>query len=221
MEIYLARHGTTAWNATHKIQGRSDTELDALGLEMARQSGMKFISQGITFDKVFSSPLKRALETARLLASSDEIITDPRLIELSFGPFEGKTVEDMTEDPSCPFRHFKTAPELYNISVKDLPGAETLTDLISRASCFMKDQIEPLSAGRILISGHGALNRALLMYMMSEEDLSRFWGTGLQSNCGITKISCSTTGGSVRYELQDMCSIFYDPALLDQISSLL
>lgn len=225
MEIYLARHGTTAWNATHKIQGRSDTELDALGLEMARQSGMKFISQGITFDKVFSSPLKRALETARLLASSDEIITDPRLMELCFGTFEGQIVEEMNSSPDCFFRYFKSSPETYDRMVKESsdPSFESLTDLIARGRSFLVDQIEPLADKdiRVLISGHGAMNRALLMYMMSEDDLSRFWGTGLQSNCGITKISCSIRSGSVRYDLQDMCSIYYDPSLLDQISSLL
>ena len=68
MNIYLARHGTTEWNAIRRIQGRTDIELDKTGIEIARQSGQCLFDMGIRFDYVFSSPLKRAYTTAGLLA---------------------------------------------------------------------------------------------------------------------------------------------------------
>ena len=66
MEIYLIRHGTTKWNAEFRLQGKTNTPLDELGLEMARQTGIRFRELGITFDRVYSSPLRRAYNTARL-----------------------------------------------------------------------------------------------------------------------------------------------------------
>ena len=125
MLIYIVRHGTTEWNSEHKIQGRTDIMLDSLGREMARQTGERFKELGITFDRIYSSPLKRAYETARLIADpeyrqdpesteiekSDKIIIDKRLRELSFGRQEGQHVESMMLDITVPFRYFKSNPD--------------------------------------------------------------------------------------------------------------
>ena len=221
MEIYLVRHGTTEWNVKHMIQGRSDTELNEAGREMARQTGMKFISDGLAFDFIYSSPLQRAFETASLLSPGSDIITDDRLLELSFGPFEGKIVEDMLSDQDCAFRYFKSAPHLYNKLVADMndPSLETLTRLIERASDFLIDKIEPLASTdkKILISGHGALNKGLMMHIRGEKDLSLFWGDDLQSNCGITRIIRDTK----KYRVCDSNITLYDPSLNARIKKLL
>ncbi len=257
MNIYLARHGSTEWNILHLLQGRTDTALDGLGAEMARQSGKKLHESGITFSRVFSSPLRRAHETALLLSGSDNIITDSRLIELGFGEFEGRNVKEMTSDPDCIFRYFKTAPERYDTEIRKINShkanigkgaesgaAETLTDLISRVSAFAGEMIEPLIplsentqksrtvatstqegetvSGNILICGHGAVNRALLMYFEKRDDLHTFWGSGLQTNCGITKISCTRdASGEVIYDVQDENMIFYDSSLESKCTKLL
>ncbi len=221
MEIYLARHGTTAWNAKHMIQGRTDTPLDPTGVEMARQTGMKFICDNITFDKIYSSPLQRAYDTATLMAQRSDIITDERLIELAFGDFEGKVVEDMIADPDCAFRFFKSAPDRYDALIRDInsPAFESLTELVDRASSFLIEKVEPLANtdSRILISGHGALNKGLLMHIRGINDMSRFWEGGLQSNCGVTVITLTEHG----YEINDRDRMFYDPSLTDSIKKLL
>ena len=125
MLIYLLRHGTTEWNAVHKIQGDTDTSLDDIGREMARQTGLWFKDQGITFDKVFSSPLKRAYNTAKLASDSEDIVVDERLRELGFGNMEGLVVEDMLEkDKEFPFVYFKTKPDIYDEKVKNDSEAE-------------------------------------------------------------------------------------------------
>ena len=117
MIIYILRHGTTEWNNIHRIQGNSDIMLDDLGRKMAVQTGEYIRNSGIHFDKVFSSPLKRAYETAELVGGGD-ITVDRRLRELDFGRQEGQLVEDMLGDESVPFRFFRPAPEKYDAAMK-------------------------------------------------------------------------------------------------------
>ncbi|MBO4414462.1 MAG: histidine phosphatase family protein [Lachnospiraceae bacterium] len=248
MNIYLARHGTTEWNAARRIQGRTDIELDKTGIEMARQTGLRLSEMGIIFDHVFSSPLKRAFTTAELLShppgssgpgsgSCDAVIhTDDRLTELCFGDFEGRNVEEMLADQDCAFRYFKADPKRYNdeiiainrvTSTNSLP--ETLTELLKRSSEFVRDIIEPLavsncgnSQANVLISGHGAVNKAILMYFSHSNDLNYFWGSGLQPNCGINKITCTgNDSGEIIYEVQDKCLVLYDSNLEKNLRKLL
>ena len=89
MELYIVRHGETLWNREKRLQGREDIELSEKGREVARLTGEALMDTRI--DKIFSSPLKRAYETACLIRNGRdiEIETDDRLRELSFGHFEG------------------------------------------------------------------------------------------------------------------------------------
>lgn len=254
MNIYIVRHGTTEWNSLRRIQGRTDIMLDKTGIEMAKQTGIRLVEMGIKFDRVYSSPLKRAYKTAELLsfptidqdqgASCNllpEIHTDIRLSELCFGDFEGKNVEDMLNDPNCAFRYFKTDPKRYNNEIKSgitvinaLP--ETLTSLLERTSGFILDIIEPLVISgsqslddthssnkmNVLISGHGAVNKALLMYFRGISDLADFWGNGLQPNCGINKISCTrSSNGKIDFRVQEDCMVLYDRSLEKNLKKLL
>ena len=235
MNIYLARHGTTEWNALHRLQGLTDTELDKTGTDMAYQTGQRLSDLVLCFDHVFSSPLKRAYHTAQLLAGpSASVRTDERLRELCFGGFEGRNVDEMIADPDCAFRFFKTDPRQYNeiteaLTVQNNGAAQSLPESLSalyeRTSAFVKDLIEPLLPAEpdanILISGHGAVNRALLMYFKGITDFALFWGGGLQPNCGITRIGCTlTTSGSVSFSVQDQCMVLYDAALEKQYKNL-
>ena len=215
MDIYIARHGTTEWNRKHKIQGRADIPLDHNGVLMAEMSGKKLKELGITFDHVYSSPLIRAYETARLLCPGQEVITDERLTELHFGQFEGQVTDILLTDPEHPFRFFKQDPVRYNEQAPAY-GGESLAELVERTSSFMREVIEPLASTSesVLISGHGALNRGLLMYVRSITDLADYWGMGLQNNCGITKVTLNLMpDGTIRYADPDECRIYYDESL--------
>lgn len=232
MYIYLLRHGTTEWNARALIQGKNDIPLDGIGVQMAQQTSKRLAGMGISFEKAFSSPLSRALMTARILAPYTEPVTDTRLSELSFGRFEGRNTRQMQSDPDCAFRFFKDRPDLYDTEVRDLirkdpeGGYETLTDLCLRASSFLRECVEPLALllpadSNILISGHGALGRALMMHIEERTDLRGFWGSGLSANCGITRISCAAGEEKISYTVQDECFTLYDQSLTKKLGSLL
>ena len=82
--IFIIRHGKTDLNQANVLQGRSDHPLNEEGIIEARRAAEKF--KGISFSYVFSSPLQRALQTAKIIAPTLEPIKDERLIEMDYGP---------------------------------------------------------------------------------------------------------------------------------------
>ncbi len=91
MELYLMRHGVTAWNREGRFQGREDLPLSREGREDARQAGI--LLRRFPLDRAVSSPLLRAQETARLLLGEREtpvpLEIEPRLIERDYGRLAG------------------------------------------------------------------------------------------------------------------------------------
>ena len=88
--FYFVRHGQTVWNVENKICGATDIELTELGHQQAIETGHKIIEMGIKADKILSSPLVRASETARHISEVTGIpmYIEPRLIEQNFGRYE-------------------------------------------------------------------------------------------------------------------------------------
>lgn len=190
MEIYIIRHGQTVWNKARKLQGSTDIELSEDGKRMAVLTGQGM--KGITFDKVFSSPLKRAYLTAQLIHAENNvpIEIDERIREVSFGEFEGLNVDEMLNNEECGFYHFFDKPELY----KPAEHGEKLEDVILRGKEFIEDKILPLEgkAQRVMIVAHGAMNKALLAAMLGRE-LKDFWKGNLQKNLEVSMVDL--TGG--------------------------
>ncbi|WP_026660849.1 histidine phosphatase family protein [Butyrivibrio sp. AC2005] len=283
MKIYILRHGTTEWNNKRLIQGQTDIPLDEFGILMAKETGKGLNKKGIKFDRVYSSPLSRAYETAKIILESytlentiPSIITDDRLKELSFGFMDGGNVMEMQEDMHCPFRYFKSAPDKYEEEViawrkknlnspksfsavdSDSPellshmsssapellshvdsgtpkpighvdsnAPELLSELCKRAGDFMNQVIEPLalsaenSCTNILISVHGALSKALLMYIRGESDLAKFWGDGLLPNCGMAIVDLSFMDDAPIYNILEESIVFYDDSIKNMAPKLL
>lgn len=95
--LYLLRHGQTQYNLERRVQGHCDSPLTELGVAQAHAAGAWLAAQGVRFERVFSSPLGRALATAEfareeLLAAglpAPQVEPVDGLIERSYGPFEG------------------------------------------------------------------------------------------------------------------------------------
>jgi len=101
--IYVIRHGQTAWNAERRLQGQKDVPMNATGLEQARQNGIALA--GIVGDTVdefdfVASPLGRTRATMEIMRTAMGLSplayrTDPRLVEISFGDWEGSTLKEL------------------------------------------------------------------------------------------------------------------------------
>jgi broad specificity phosphatase PhoE len=87
--VYLARHGNTAWTVTGQHTGLTDLPLTQNGECNAQRLGERL--KGMTFAKVFTSPLQRASRTAELAGFGAVAVTDPDLVEWDYGQYEGLT----------------------------------------------------------------------------------------------------------------------------------
>ncbi len=99
MKLILIRHGETEWNACRRVQGRTDTELNARGVLQAKAAAQSLKDTRV--DAVYSSPLKRALDTARYIAEAvkaDAIVPMEGLTEIDFGAWEGRTNEQLKQE---------------------------------------------------------------------------------------------------------------------------
>ena len=210
MEIYIVRHGQTVWNACKRLQGRTDIELNEKGRELAGETGR--ILEGTHFDIIYSSPLIRAYETARLIRGHRNIpiIRDDRLMELCFGIYEGRDFSKLLEDENDPFHYFFESPEKY---VAPEEG-ESFKHLCERAKDFMQEVIEPLATAdsiagkpapeRVMIVAHGAMNKAIMCYV-KQHGVDQFWSGGLQKNCNVIVVNLDKKD----YTVIDETRLFY------------
>lgn len=183
MKIYLVRHGETNWNKSGRIQGNSNIPLDEKGRELAAitAEGLK----DVPFERVYSSPLIRAYETAEILVHGRglEIVTDARIREFSFGIAEGMNLSLLKKIPFSRIGTFFRTPERYT---RPAPGAETVDMVTKRAAAFLNEVLLPLegSCGTVLVTAHGGVNRAILNYI-SPRPRAEFWTAYPQRNCAV------------------------------------
>ncbi len=176
MELYIIRHGETDWNHEKKLQGRSDTELNEYGIELAEITAQAL--KDVEFQEIYASPLIRAYKTAEIIKGqrNNEIIKDERLIEIGFGEYEGCVIHELPDE----FKNFFHHPELYIPA----PQGETYESLVARAREFIEKVVIPKSAeiDRMLIVAHGALNKAI-MNVLNHQEISELWNGTFQRNC--------------------------------------
>jgi broad specificity phosphatase PhoE len=128
MQLILIRHGETLWNKEGRVQGISDVELSAIGIEQARLLALSLKDKPIR--AIHTSPLKRALQTAEIINEfhRKEIHTHQNLIEMDQGDFEGVSFKKLVACEKDFLKKWITEPA----SVK-MPNGESLTQLQERA----------------------------------------------------------------------------------------
>ena len=142
--IYLCRHGDTAWSGERRFAGRTDIPLSPAGEKAAVLLGKRL--QASKFDRVLVSPLARARKTAEL-AGFSEAFVDPRLMELYFGEYEGKTHQEINA-----FRPGWTYVRDGN------PGGERVEDVGARIDSLLSELPQ---SGHVLIFAHAVVLRVL------------------------------------------------------------
>ncbi len=200
MYIYVIRHGETSWNREVRLQGQHGADLDENGVLLAEITSKAL--KDVPFDICFTSPLIRARHTAEIIVGDRNIpiIDDRRLMEISFGIWEGKRCSASHQEiPADAMEKFNK--DSYNYVPPE--GGETIQDVIHRTADFYQELIHDKklqdsvdSTGRqvektILVSTHGCATRALLHSVY--EDTSTFWHGGVPMNCAVSVIH--VTGG--------------------------
>lgn len=173
LRLYFMRHGETVWNTERRYQGMTDIELSEEGLRQAECAAKRF--KNIKIDKIYASPLKRAMKTAEKIAAEKglEIISEDDFREIHFGEWEGKTVPELTEKYGDSYTNFIREPHKYGF-----PGEGSVENVINR----IKPGIDRLIAeekGNVLIVSHGGIIRLMIMYIMG---LDSSWFTKMWIN---------------------------------------
>lgn len=201
MEIYMIRHGETQWNKEKRLQGRADIPLNEYGIHLAEVTAHAL--QSIPFTKIYTSPLSRARETARILAHNRtvKLIEDERLIEMAFGEGEGVGFDSIYTQPELEVYEFIYNPENYIPPV----GGETFEQLYSRCADFIHQVVLPQekTCDYMMIVAHGALIRGLI-HCINGRPTRDFW-IKTHKNCCVTTASC--TDGKLT--LKEEAKIYY------------
>lgn len=145
-QIYLARHGETAWSVSGQHTGRADIPLTERGEQNARSLGTRL--QGLVFVKVLTSPLQRAKRTCELAGFGSLAEIDPDLVEWDYGQYEGKRTAEIRQ----------ARPD-WNLFGDGCPAGET-PDAISARADRVIGRIRAC-AGDVLIFAHGDFLRIL------------------------------------------------------------
>lgn len=189
--IYIIRHGQTDLNRMNLLQGRSDEPLNEEGRLQAEQLKGFFDSEGITFTHVFSSPLIRAMQTARIASGREDMRSDERLLEMDYGPYEGTDLKAIPPELLHFFMDFvnNPAPE----------GMERLDDVVKRSGSFLEDIREAAQQGNILVSTHAVAMKGLLEYLTPDSNGS-YWSKNI-GNCAVFAVEVSDEGFSIPKEI--------------------
>ncbi len=156
MNIYVTRHGQTKYNIGRFMQGHFDEPLNDTGRAQAAAAAAKVAD--IHFDAVYASPLDRAQETASIVGHVDrqELIIDPRIIEVDFGKYELKNYYTL----GFPMWAYWALPEVFPAPAT----VEGLKSMVERTSSFLQE-LESKDYENVLVVCHGGIIRAICGYL--------------------------------------------------------
>jgi len=157
LTVILTRHGATPRSDPEQHLGQGiDIGLSDAGRSAARALGARL--EGVAFDRIVSSPLRRALETAGTVAPGRLVETDPRIAEMDYGEWEGLTYEEIDTRDLELRRRWEDDP-----AETPCPGGESGNEVAARGRAFLADAIaRGPHDGRILVVAHATFNRILL-----------------------------------------------------------
>ncbi|WP_060989199.1 histidine phosphatase family protein [Photobacterium leiognathi] len=193
--IFLLRHGQTTFNAQQRLQGHCNSELTALGQNQASTIGASLSKKigNINQWTVYSSPLGRALETAKIVCEqlgidSDNIVTDERLKEFNLGDWETCFIPDLV----------KQNPKLLNHRdwYLSAPHCESYESVVNRVKDFLVDNAVP---DHVIVISHG-LTGAVFRGVYAAMSYSETFEQDLPQNAyflladdKISRIQCEVT----------------------------
>ena len=177
-EIILARHGETEWNVAEIFRGRIDVELNKTGIKQAELLA-DYLS-GFKIQAIYSSPLKRALRTAEVMASHHKLepVIAPGLIDLDYGKWQGLPNQEVADKYQELYAQWLSRPDKVRI-----PGGESLKKVRERAIGVV-DEVIARYKGTVILVSHRVVNKVLICALLGLGN-SHFWNIK-QDTCGIT-----------------------------------
>jgi broad specificity phosphatase PhoE len=221
LTVVLTRHGSTPRSDPEQHLGQGiDVGLSAEGEAAARALSVRL--EGVAFDRIVSSPLRRAVQTVEILAAGRAVETDPRLAEMDYGEWEGLTYTQIEARDLERRRRWEDDP-----AAEHCPGGESGNEVAARVRSFLADAIDragsgavsdarepdaPEPAGRILVVAHATLNRILLCIALGVpvRDFRRRFRQDL-ANLTILRFPSGVAGGALLLLANDIAHLGMTP----------
>ncbi len=177
-EIILARHGQTEWNVGEIFRGRIDIELNETGVKQAEL--LAEYLRDVKIEAIYSSPLKRALRTAEMIADHHQLEVEitPGLIDFDYGKWQGLPHHEVKGKYKELYAEWINSPDQIT-----MPAGESLNDVRQRAISVV-DEIIARYEGRVVLVSHRVVNKVLICALLGLNN-SHFWNIR-QDTCGIT-----------------------------------
>ena len=151
--LLLIRHAQTEWNIQRRFQGHGDSLITEEGQEQLQR--LKSRLAGLEFDVVYSSDLRRTMETSKML-SGKQRVEEPRLRERGVGILEGLNLEQIMAEHAEAFRAFRSGDKDHQIE-----GGESLQIALNRAWTFLEEMPEKHPGAELAAVSHAGLIRLI------------------------------------------------------------
>jgi broad specificity phosphatase PhoE len=176
--ILLIRHGETDWNAEKIFRGRADIELNENGIKQAELLAKHLAGERIV--AIYSSPLKRALRTAGIMAGSHQVDVTPALglLDFDYGEWQGLSHHAVKEKYQTLYAQWLSNPHPLRV-----PGGESLDDVRGRVLKLIDEVISEYK-GIVALVSHRVVGKVLICALLGLDN-SHFWNIRLDT-CGIT-----------------------------------
>lgn len=162
--VWFVRHGETEWNAVQRMQGRRNSDLNALGRKQADANGR--LLAGLDIEAIVSSPLDRARQTTDIIRRyvSAPVTFDDRIVEWDCGDWSGHLRSDVVEAWPSEYAALLADPFHYRG-----PGCENYPDMFERARPFVAELVG-MEASRVVVVSHGMIGRVMLSLLLDLDE---------------------------------------------------
>ncbi len=186
LKLTLLRHGQIEANVTGNWHGSTDSSLTEFGIKQAKETGQHLLSRA-PFDRVFSSPLQRCMDTAKFATATQNVDIEkkPGIAEMSIGDWEG-----------TPYKQLHHRHDFINRSTKDpdfaAPGGESINQVFNRFHTAVNSILASHADSKnILLVSHGAAI-AIALAGLIDQDITK-WQHYHFTNCSLTELIFNPT----------------------------
>lgn len=167
--LILVRHGRTEWNRVERFRGRTDIELDAVGIRQAEATAERLSSWSIA--AIYSSPLRRALVTANIVAQRCNLEVQPLhgVIDINYGDWHGLSPEEAAAKDSRLFSMWLASPHLVRF-----PHGESLGDVRKRCSLAVNGLVHKHTEETFVVVSHKVVCQMIVLELLGL-DSAFFW----------------------------------------------
>ena len=183
MRLYITRHGETKWNLEGRMQGSGNSDLTEKGIADAIKLG-EYLND-VEFNRIYSSPLGRAVETSKCIKNNRdiEIIYLDELKEMSFGVWEGMDKDLVIENYPEQYNNFWYNTEAY----EPVENGESFDELFNRIQNSLDYICKNEKEGNVLVVAHAVVIKAILS-IIKNNSLDKFWNPPFLHGTALTII---------------------------------